>query len=287
MPTPSCLASSSSTEISGSRAASSARPPPSGDHAVAARGARTPTSGRTRASGTRDLRAASARPRACGSPSIAARRERTTGISSGAVPPMVGHEPREARRLVGLHVDEEERGRALGRCRARAARAGSTRGARRRRSASRRGRARRGRPAPGCPGGGDWPRLAARRASATAPRLDRATTSRAPRRERQERAGESGEEDPADLPRARLPEREPGEADRDRGEAEPRPPAVQRRARPRAAGSSAGGTRRISSSGQSAKSRVTPTPIARPRRMAAARCRDRRGSARAGSGRAS
>ena len=225
MPTASCLASSSSTEISGSRAASSGvhhRPAmtllrPGGADAHV----RTYSRVRNHGSSRRVRTSAGS-----GSPSIAERRERTTGISSGGVPPSPATSCAKAGAWSGCTSMKKKAGALSALLVTSCSRRLDSRSATATISIT-------ARPSETSTAGawlpGRW-RLAApcRQASERhRPRRASATTSRAPSAKRQERADQPAEEDPADLPRARLPEREPGEAGRDGDQAEPRPPPAQ------------------------------------------------------------
>ena len=227
MPTPSCLASSSSTEISGSRAASSGV-----HHRPAMTLLRPGGGGRPRQDvlARQEPRILAPRAHVRGQRLAVDRREARAhdGDQLGRGAALAGHELREGRRLVGLHVDEEEGGRALGAPRHELlAQAGLEE---RDGDDQHHGEAERDEH------GG---RVAARaveigRALPPGERAPPAAPGQRddePRAEakRQERAGQPAEEEPADLPRARLPEGEPGEAGRDGDQAEPRPPPAQDR----------------------------------------------------------
>ena len=204
------------------------RPPPSGDDAVAAGRRGRPRQDVLARQIPRDCRARVRASAGSGSPSIAARRERTTGISSGAVPPTPatrrakagawsgctsmkkkagalsggpGHELLAQARLEERDRDDQHDGEPE------------------------RDRARRAR---GCPGGGGSPRLAATRASASG----RAGPAR-PRGGRRGRAASSAPASPArkNPPTFHEPACQSASAARPAAigdEGEPRPPAAQR-----------------------------------------------------------
>jgi hypothetical protein len=155
------------------------------------------------------------------------RRARTSaGSGAPTIAALIGHELRKGRRLVGLHIDEEEGGRALGASRHELL--AQTGLEERDGDDQHHGEAERHEHG-GCMAARAVEIRRALPPGERAPPAAPGQRDDEPRAEakRQERADQPAEEEPADLPRARLPEGEPGEAGRDGDQAEPRPPPAQ------------------------------------------------------------